>query len=110
MASGFCLITASYKSLCKRVNGYYFIYTEEYQIRFNPFLSKGEVLDREKKESVKTLLIALWKREGGLPHIGVCDHIDSNHAVLYLAKRTSRCIPCFNSFYNFLMQEYLQVK
>jgi hypothetical protein len=27
-------------------------------------LGEGEVLDTEKKESLKTLLLALWKKEG----------------------------------------------
>ena len=33
-------------------------------IRFNPFyIGEGDVLDTEKKESIKTLLLALWKKD-----------------------------------------------
>ena len=54
----------SYKGLCDLVNGYYFTYDEKNPIRFNPFyIAKGDVLDTEKKESIKTLLLALWKKD-----------------------------------------------
>ncbi|RYE58658.1 MAG: TraG family conjugative transposon ATPase, partial [Sphingobacteriales bacterium] len=54
----------SYKGLCDLVGGYYFTYSEQNPIAFNPFyLSEGEVMDTEKKESVKTLLLALWKKD-----------------------------------------------
>src|SRR5690606_25111184 len=57
-------IGGSYKGLCELVNGYYFTYTEENPIKFNPFhIGKGDQLDTEKKESLKALLIALWKQE-----------------------------------------------
>ena len=45
----------SYKGLCQMVNGYYFTYDEKNPIRFNPFyIGEGDVLDTEKKESIKT--------------------------------------------------------
>ena len=48
----------SYKGLCDLVKGYYFTYSETDPIRFNPFyISEGDVLDTEKKESIKTLLL-----------------------------------------------------
>jgi conjugation system TraG family ATPase len=54
----------SYKGLCDLVKGYYFTYSETNPIRFNPFyLGQGDVLDTEKKESIKTLLLALWKKD-----------------------------------------------
>jgi conjugation system TraG family ATPase len=53
----------SYKGLCNMVNGYYFTYSETDPIKFNPFyIPEGDVLDTEKKESIKTLLLALWKK------------------------------------------------
>ena len=53
-----------YKGLCDMVHGYYFTYSETNPIRFNPFyIGPGEVLDTEKKESIKTLLLALWKKD-----------------------------------------------
>lgn len=54
----------SYKGLCDMVNGYYFTYSEKEPIRFNPFyIGDGDLLDTEKKESIKTLLLALWKKD-----------------------------------------------
>src|SRR3546814_3726548 len=54
----------SYIGLCEMVNGYYFTYSEENPIRFNPFyIGEGDSLDTEKKESIKTLLLALWQKK-----------------------------------------------
>lgn len=54
----------SYKGLCDLVNGYYFTYDEKNPLQFNPFhISAGDTLDTEKKESIKTLLLALWKKD-----------------------------------------------
>ncbi len=104
-------IGGSYKGLCDLVGGYYFIYTEDNPIKFNPFyLSKGEVLDTEKKESLKTLLIALWKKED--ESYSRSEYVAISNAItlyyVYLAKNP-RIFPAFNSFYDFLMQEYLEV-
>jgi len=104
-------IGGSYKGLCKRLKGYYFVYTEDNPIRFNPFyLGKGEVLDTEKKESLKTLLIALWKKED--ESYTRSEYVAISNAItlyyVHLAEHPS-VFPGFNSFYDFLMQEYLQV-
>ncbi len=46
------------------VSGYYFTYDEKNPICFNPFfIGEGDTLDTEKKESIKTLLLALWKKD-----------------------------------------------
>lgn len=104
-------IGGSYKGLCELVGGYYFIYTEANPIRFNPFyLSEGEVLDTEKKESLKTLLIALWKKEDET--YSRSEYVAISNAItlyyMHLAKNP-RIFPGFNSFYDFLMTEYLEV-
>jgi conjugation system TraG family ATPase len=53
----------SYRGLCRLVGGVYYEYEEKKPMRFNPFrLGPGEVFDTEKKESLKSLLLALWKR------------------------------------------------
>lgn len=101
----------SYKGLCELVGGYYFTYSEDQPICFNPFyIAEGDVLDTEKKESIKTLLLALWKNENEsytrAEYVAV-----SNALTLYyehLALHTE-IFPCFNSFYDFLMGEYLVV-
>jgi conjugation system TraG family ATPase len=101
----------SYRGLCELVDGYYFTYSVDNPIRFNPFyIAEGEVLDTEKKESIKTLLITLWKKDDE-PYTRSEYVAISNALTLYyeyLAKNLS-VFACFNSFYEFLMEEYLQV-
>jgi len=101
----------SYKGLCDMVNGYYFTYTTENPIRFNPFfIGEGDALDTEKKESIKTLLLALWKKDDesfrrseyvALSNViaGYYSHLEAKDDVF----------PGFNSFYEFLRDEYIQV-
>ncbi|WP_344673444.1 TraG family conjugative transposon ATPase [Sphingobacterium kyonggiense] len=104
-------IGGSYKGLCDLLGGYYFIYTEENPIRFNPFyLTAGEVLDTEKKESLKSLLLALWKKEDETFRRSEYVAI-SNAITLYYADLAANpeIFPCFNSFYDFLMEKYLVV-
>ncbi len=101
----------SYKGLCDLVGGYYFTYSESSPISFNPFyLADGDTLDTEKKESIKTLLLALSKKEGETfsrsEYVGF-----SNGLTLYFKHLESHpdIFPCFNSFYEFLSGEYLSV-
>jgi conjugation system TraG family ATPase len=101
----------SYKGLCDLVDGYYFTYSEVDPIRFNPFyLSDGDVMDTEKRESIKTLLLALWKKDDE-PYTRSEYVAVSNALTLYLSHldRNPDIFPCFNSFYEFLMSEYMQV-
>jgi conjugation system TraG family ATPase len=101
----------SYKGLCDLVGGYYFTYSETSPISFNPFfLADGDTLDTEKKESIKTLLLALSKKEGETfsrsEYVGF-----SNGLTLYFKHLEDHpdIFPCFNSFYEFLSGEYLSV-
>jgi conjugation system TraG family ATPase len=104
-------IGGSYAGLCEAVGGYYFTYTEENPIRFNPFyIGQDDVLDIEKKESLKTLLIALWKKEGD--SFKRSEYVAISGAItLYYEHLASHpeIFPCFDSFYDFLMQQYMQV-
>jgi conjugation system TraG family ATPase len=53
----------SYAGLCQLLGGKYFTYSLDDPMRFNPFvLAEGERLDSEKRESIKSLLLALWKK------------------------------------------------
>lgn len=101
----------SYKGLCDLVGGYYFTYSESDPIRFNPFyLTDGDVLDTEKKESIKTLLLALWKKDD--EPFSRSEYVAlSNALTLYFAHldKNPDIFPCFNTFYEFLMSEYMQV-
>lgn len=101
----------SYKGLCDMVNGYYFTYSEENPIRFNPFfIGEGDSLDTEKKESIKTLLLALWKKDDEVfkrsEYVALSNAITGYYDYL---KRHDTCFPCFNTFYDFLRNEYVSV-
>ncbi|MFX1705739.1 TraG family conjugative transposon ATPase [Chitinophaga sp. CC14] len=104
-------VGGSYAGLCKLVNGYYFSYTEESPIRFNPFyISEHDTLDIEKKESIKTLLLSLWKRESET--FNQSEYVALSNALqLYYEKLDSdkSIFPCFDSFYEFLQTEYVTV-
>ncbi|OJW77753.1 MAG: conjugal transfer protein TraG [Bacteroidetes bacterium 46-16] len=101
----------SYKGLCDMVKGYYFTYSEDNPIRFNPFyIGEGDSLDTEKKESIKTLLLALWKKDDEAfkrsEYVALSNAISGYYS--YLEKNTA-VFPCFNSFYAFLRDEYTLV-
>jgi len=101
----------SYKGLCELLGGYYFSYSENAPIKFNPFfLGPGEVLDTEKKESLKTLLLALWKKDD--ESFRRSEYVALSNALsgYYQHLATHGDIfPCFNSFYDFLSTRYMQV-
>lgn len=42
-------------------------YEEDRPITFNPFYSEDRQFDVEKRESIKTLILTLWKREDEVP-------------------------------------------
>jgi len=98
----------SYQGLCKKVGGYYFTYQEDDPIQFNPFyISENDNMDTEKKESLKALLLSLWKKDAG-------DHTRSEYVGLsnslrmyyeYLEQNTE-VFPCFNSYYEFIGNNY----
>ncbi|MEJ2881496.1 TraG family conjugative transposon ATPase [Pedobacter sp. GR22-6] len=104
-------IGGSYKGLCDAVGGYYFTYTDEDPIRFNPFyIGADDSLDVEKKESLKTLLIALWKKDPEDYNRSEYVAISVAITMYYQYLSGNRDVfPCFNSFYDFLMKEYLVV-
>ncbi len=101
----------SYKGLCDLAEGYYFTYSEDNPICFNPFyIGEGDVLDTEKKESIKTLLITLWKKDDETFTRSEYTAISNGLTLYYeFLARNPSVFPCFNSFYEFLMEEYLQV-
>lgn len=101
----------SYKGLCDMVGGYYFTYDEKNPIRFNPFyIGEGDILDTEKKESIKTLLLALWKKDDET--FNRSEYVAlSNSLQLYYEKlgNNSTIFPCFNSFYDFLKEDFVPI-
>ncbi|WP_409415805.1 TraG family conjugative transposon ATPase [Flavobacterium sp. PS2] len=101
----------SYKGLCDMVGGYYFTYDEKNPIRFNPFyISEGDTLDTEKKESIKTLLLALWKKDNET--FNRSEYVALSNALqLYYEKLESNSdlFPCFDSFYEFLKNDFVTI-
>jgi conjugation system TraG family ATPase len=101
----------SYKGLCDMVGGYYFTYDEKNPIRFNPFyIGEGDSLDTEKKESIKTLLLALWKKDNET--FNRSEYVALSNALqLYYEKLADNpsLFPCFNSFYEFLKDDFVPI-
>lgn len=101
----------SYKGLCQMVKGYYFTYDEKNPIRFNPFyIGQGDVLDTEKKESIKTLLLALWKKDNET--FNRSEYVALSNALqLYYEKLENNrsLFACFDTFYEFLQQDFVNV-
>lgn len=104
----------SYKGLCELIrsrtrgsDGVYFTYTDQAPICFNPFYTEDGVFDIEKRESIKTLILTLWKREDEAPTRS--EEVALSNAVsLYLAhlKANPALIPCFDTFYEFVGTDY----
>ncbi len=91
------------------VGGYYFTYSEASPIKFNPFyIAAGDTLDTEKKESIKTLLLALWKKDDET--FNRSEYVALSNALqLYYEKlaQHDKLFPCFNSFYEFLKNDFV---
>ncbi len=107
----------SYKGLCQLVKGYYFTYDEKNPICFNPFhIGEGDVLDTEKKESIKTLLLALWKKDNET--FNRSEYVALSNALQLYYEVPSRptydgegegIFRCFNTFYEFLQRDFVEV-
>lgn len=107
----------SYQGLCEMINrktggkdGIYYTYTDESPISFNPFFTEDKVFDIEKRESIKTLLLTLWKKDNE-PATRAEEVALSNAVSLYIGnlKEESDIVPCFNTFYEFVGTEYRKV-
>lgn len=100
----------SYRGLCDMVKGYYFTYSELKPIRFNPFyIGEGDVLDTEKKESIKTLLLALWKKDNET--FNRSEYVALSNALqLYCEKAEKENLTqCFDTFYEYIKDEFATV-
>lgn len=104
----------SYQGLCRMINdkthgedGIYITYEENNPIAFNPFYVDDGQFDVEKRESIKTLILTLWKREDEAPKRS--EEVALSGAVnAYIRKITDdRTIqPDFNGFYEFVRDDY----
>jgi conjugation system TraG family ATPase len=96
----------SYQGLCDFVDGYYFTYSETNPISFNPFyVGLDDTLDTEKRESIKAMILALWKKED--EGVQRSEYIAISDA-LYHYYHTNPDFPSFNSFYEFLKNEFYE--
>ena len=104
----------SYQGLCEMIrsktkgeDGIYFTYTEEKPISFNPFYTDDNQFDVEKKDSLKTLLLTLWKSEDD--RITKTESGELGSAVDEYIKKIQidpSIRPSFNTFYEFMRDEY----
>ena len=106
----------SYEGLCNLIHnrthgedGVYYTYTEDSPISFNPFYTDDGVFDVEKKDSIKTLLLTLWKSEDDRVTKTESGELGSALSMFLDKMNKDKDIdPCFNSFYEFMRDEYRQ--
>lgn len=104
----------SYEGLCNLIHkqtkgsdGIYYTYTDENPISFNPFYTDDYRFDVEKRESICTLLLTLWKSEEERVSKTEAGELGSSvNAYIDLIKKDRSIIPCFNSYYEFLKDVY----
>lgn len=104
----------SYQGVCELIHhktkgkdGIYFTYTEDNPIAFNPFYTDDGVFDIEKRESIKTLILTLWKRDNEPPTRA--EEVALSNAVnlyLQLVKDNLSHTPSFNGFYEYIKNDY----
>ena len=105
----------SYQGLCHLINrktggedGVYFTYTEDNPIAFNPFYTDDGFFDIEKRESIKTLIVTLWKRDNEPP--SRAEEVALSNAVsMYIERLKTGIVPSFNTFYDFVRGEYRDI-
>lgn len=106
----------SYQGLCNLINsktkgedGIYFTYTEENPIAFNPFYTDDFVFDIEKRESIKTLILTLWKRDDEPPtrseEVALSNAVSGYIEIIKQADSS----PSFNKFYEYVQNDYRKV-
>ena len=104
----------SYEGLCNLIHnrthgedGIYYTYTEEKPISFNPFFTDDGVFDVEKNDSIKTLLLTLWKSEDDRVSKTESGELGSALSMFLDKMRANpEIVPCFNSFYEFMRDDY----
>ncbi|MFZ4860901.1 TraG family conjugative transposon ATPase [Sphingobacterium sp. Mn56C] len=106
----------SYQGLCELIkgktkgeDGVYFTYTEDNPIAFNPFYTDDGIFDIEKRESIKTLILTLWKRDDEPPTRS--EEVALSNAVSGYIEyiKTDNVFPSFNGFYDYVKGDYRKV-
>jgi conjugation system TraG family ATPase len=101
-------IGGSYRRLCTLLKGQYFAYTPQHPICLNPFrLDKDELPDTEKKESLISLLLTLWKKQDETfrrsEYVALSNALHGYYQWLAALPYVQAN---FNSFYVYLQGEY----
>ena len=101
----------SYQGLCEMIHrktkgadGIYYTYSEEKPISFNPFFTDDYKFNVEKKDSIKTLLLTLWKSEDD--KITKTESGELGSAVSAYIKKIQQdrsIVPCFDTFYEYML-------
>ena len=104
----------SYQGLCEQIHrktkgadGIYYTYTEDKPISFNPFYTDDYKFDVEKKDSIKTLLLTLWKSEDD--KVTKTESGELGSAVSAYIKKIQQdrdIVPCFDTFYEYMLDDY----
>lgn len=101
----------SYRGLCDLVDGYYFTYSKDHRLCFNPLHREpGDSFDIEQKESILALFLALWKKNGET--YNRFEYVVLSNALqMYFDRLDQRegLAPCFDTFYEFFRDEYVEV-
>ena len=104
----------SYQGLCRMIHdrtngkdGIYITYEEDNPISFNPSYTESGKFDVEKRDSINTLLLTLWKREDESPKRS--EEVALSGAVNAYIRKISEnrnIRPDFNGFYEFVADDY----
>ena len=104
----------SYQGLCRMIHdrtngkdGIYITYEEDNPIFFNPFYTESGKFDVEKRDSINTLILTLWKREDESPKRS--EEVALSGAVNAYIRKISEnrnIRPDFNGFYEFVTEDY----
>ena len=104
----------SYQGLCRMIHdrtngkdGIYITYEEDNPISFNPFYTESGKFDVEKRDSINTLILTLWKREDESPKRS--EEVALSGAVNAYIRKISEnrnIRPDFNGFYEFVADDY----
>lgn len=98
----------SYRGLCGMLGGKYITYTMEEPIHFNPFFLEGRAFpETEKMESLKNLLLTLWKSIEEKTSRAEYNALSSAVKGYFLKLQVDESIfPCFDTFYEFMQQDF----
>ena len=104
----------SYQGLCelihrktKGADGIYYTYSEDKPISFNPFFTDDYKFSVEKKDSIKTLLLTLWKSQDD--KITKTESGELGSAVSAYIKKIQQdrsIVPSFDTFYEYMLDDY----